>query len=159
MLWLLSILACISPRPPTEATTTTPLVTPNPCYDTCLQQNQARAVSWDQVERDCRAQCETSGEVQSGGDIPLKSGDRVTISGTLVRHVLHQDREPGTAIRLDDGTLVWLTYGAPPPGFAVFMDKKITVVGLIWDGPPPDFLQSIGAPHLSDWAVPQPAKP
>lgn len=27
------------------------------CYATCLKQNQARAVAWDIVERDCTAAC------------------------------------------------------------------------------------------------------
>lgn len=89
-------------------------------------------------------------------DIAPNTGKRVRIEGTLERVpvIKHTASHPGTALRLDDGTLVWITYSEPPPGWEVFVGQKIAVEAVIWPGPPPGSLQALVAPHATDWGTP-----
>ncbi len=34
-----------------------PAAEPDPCVAECLRSNQARAVGWEQIKRDCQAEC------------------------------------------------------------------------------------------------------
>jgi len=36
------------------------------CYQTCLKNNQARAVAWEMVERDCKASCDGTAPTLEG---------------------------------------------------------------------------------------------
>lgn len=36
---------------------------PSECFDTCMEQNQMRSVPMEQIEDDCRAQCDEGGEL------------------------------------------------------------------------------------------------
>jgi hypothetical protein len=89
-------------------------------------------------------------------DIAPNKGTRVRIEATLERVPLSKGgaAHAATALRLDDGTLVWVTYSDPPSGWEAFVGQPVTVEALIWPGPPPNSKQAVIAPHISDWSPP-----
>ena len=77
--------------------------------------------------------------VKREADIAQSKGTRVRLEATLERTPLRKGGagHPATALRLDDGTLVWVTYSDPPPGWEGFVGQRIAVEAVIWPGPPP----------------------
>lgn len=93
--------------------------------------------------------------VRTASDIAAHNGQRVHIEATLRRMPLGKGvSHPATALVLGDGTLIWVTYGEPPPGWERYMNQSVTVEAMIWAGPPPGSMQAVGGPHVSDWAEP-----
>jgi hypothetical protein len=94
--------------------------------------------------------------VRSASDIASNKGQRVSIEATVRRVPLRKDvaSHPATALFLPDGTQVWVTYGEPPPGWESYVDRYVTVEGVIWPGPPPGSRQAVGGPHVSDCSEP-----
>lgn len=78
----------------------------------------------------------------------LKTGpSRVTVSGTVERAPTGRKGLLGTAVVLDDGTQVWLTYNAPPEGWVPLVGKFVRVEGTL-QGQSAASPQSMMAPHL-----------
>ena len=94
--------------------------------------------------------------VKREADIAQSKGTRVRIEATLERTPLRKGGagHPATALRLDDGTIVWVTYSDPPPGWDVFIGQRVVVEAVIWPGPPPGSKQAVIAPHITDWSLP-----
>lgn len=79
----------------------------------------------------------------------LKAGPaQVSISGTVERVALGRKGAVGTAVVLDDGTAVWLTYEAPPAGWEPLLGKFVRVEGTL-QGQSAASPQSLMAPHLA----------
>lgn len=100
---------------------------------------------------------DTMSTVRSLSDIAKHAGTRVTVEGDL-KQVPFGKGGPehlATVLQLADGTQIWVTYGEAPPGWERFFGKPVTVEGVVWDGPPPTALASVGGPHISDWAAPR----
>lgn len=94
--------------------------------------------------------------VKQESDIAPNKGTRVRIEATLERVPLGKGgaAHPATALRFDDGTIVWVTYSEPPPGWEAFVGQRVIVEALIWPGPPPGSKQAVIAPHITDWSPP-----
>lgn len=63
-MWLVLLSCATSPEPPktleappVPVVEEPPVEPPDPCQVACERANQARAVAWEQVVADCRAQC------------------------------------------------------------------------------------------------------
>jgi hypothetical protein len=84
-------------------------------------------------------------------DAQLKSGRDTTavVQGTLERVEMGKGKKSwlGTALVLDDDGVVWLTYGAPPAGFARFLGQHVRVEGTLSKASSTTE-QSLLAPHL-----------
>lgn len=82
----------------------------------------------------------------SGPAVEAQLGSRVWVSGTVER-VSTGRKALGTALVFDDGTAVWLTYGAPPEGWEAVLGKFVRVEGTLQrqSAASP---QSMMAPHL-----------
>jgi hypothetical protein len=179
MFVLLCILACISPRPPTEPeagvaenseqelfeekqfTDAIPLGTLAQCIEDCKKQNMARAIAWDMILADCQRSCDAD-FIQHSRDVTLNSGKRVNVKGQLKRHPMtsHDDGERGTAILLEDDTPVWVLHGPPPLMWRTFIDQTIILKGTLLDSSPdgstikPTWNIATN-PHLVDWEEPK----
>ena len=81
--------------------------------------------------------------VSDGSTLAGASGVRATVLGVLER-ATHDDVE-GTAIRLSDGALVFVSQGEPPEGWAWMLGTKVRVQGELW---------SEGAKVEGAWPVP-----
>lgn len=78
----------------------------------------------------------------------LKAGPvQVAVSGTVERVSLGRKGGLGTAVVLDDGMAVWLTYEAPPEGWEPLLGKFVRVEGKL-QGQSAASPQSMMAPHL-----------
>ena len=74
-IFILLVLACAdktAPKPATEQVT--PVGDPN-CLQTCIQQNQMRAVSPEQIERDCEAGCTGRNPLEDASPQPEATPD------------------------------------------------------------------------------------
>jgi hypothetical protein len=83
-------------------------------------------------------------------DAQLKENrERVTVEGTLERVSMGKGSKTwlGTALVLDDGKVVWLTYAAPPAGWEVLLGKFLRVEGVLARQSSAT-AQSLVAPHL-----------
>lgn len=79
----------------------------------------------------------------------LKVGpSRVTLQGTVERVPTGKKGALGTAVVLDDGTAVWLGYGAPPEGWEPLLGAFVRVDGTLQSQSPAS-PQSMMAPHLA----------
>ncbi|MER2564156.1 MAG: hypothetical protein ABTQ32_25725 [Myxococcaceae bacterium] len=79
----------------------------------------------------------------------LKAGKApVSLGGTVERVTTGKKGTLGTAIVLDDGTVVWLGYGAPPKGWEPLLGKFVHVEGTLQSQSPAS-PQSMMAPHLA----------
>lgn len=78
-----------------------------------------------------------------------KATGRVTVRGTLERVTMGKGRKTwrGTAIVLDDGAAVWVTYGLPPEGWAPLLGQFVETDGELARAASTD-AQSLLAPHL-----------
>lgn len=94
--------------------------------------------------------------VKRESDIAPNQGARVRIEATLERVPLGKGgtAHAATALRLDDGTIVWVTYSDPPSGWDAFIGQRVVVEAVIWQGPPPGSKQAVIAPHATDWSLP-----
>jgi hypothetical protein len=80
----------------------------------------------------------------------------VVVIGTLERVELQKGKGSawqGTGLKLGDGTVVYVTYGDPPAGWAPLLDKRVAVHGSL-RASISDKGQSLVAPHLRDWGAP-----
>lgn len=165
VLWL----ACVNPRPHTEEAV--PVLQPPPppgpgaCVEACMQARAMEAVGADAIRAGCEQQCAGGPIVRDRGELALQSGRRITVEGTLVREPMRKGDNAwaGTALRLDDGTLVWVTYTDPPHGWEGLVGRRVRVAGTFWDGPPPappdqPQPQMLVAPHLVDVDAPIPVE-
>ncbi|MDX2009821.1 MAG: hypothetical protein SFW67_06515 [Myxococcaceae bacterium] len=80
---------------------------------------------------------------------------KASVVGTLERVTMGKGRKTwqGTALVLDDDGVVWLTYGAPPPGFDAFLGQHVRVEGTLSKARSTTE-QSLIAPHLLSPSVP-----
>lgn len=77
----------------------------------------------------------------------------VALGGTVERVSTGKKGALGTAVVLDDGTVVWLTYGPPPEGWEPLLGKFVHVEGTL-QGQSPASPQSMMAPHLASLGKP-----
>lgn len=94
--------------------------------------------------------------VKNDVEARLKAGgQRAVLKGTVERVSMGKGGKTwlGTAVVLDDGTPVWVTYGEPPEGWASFLGQFVTVEGgYAWQSSLTQ--QSMHAPHLIDPSTP-----
>lgn len=84
----------------------------------------------------------------------LKVGpSRVTLQGTVERVPMGKKGALGTAVVFDDGTAVWLVYGAPPEGWEPLLGAFVRVDGTLQSQSPVS-PQSMMAPHLASLGKP-----
>lgn len=90
-----------------------------------------------------------SPEVSSGAEVQQQLGGRVTVVGQLERVPMQKGVGAwhGTALVLDDDTTVYVTYGAPPPGWEPLVGARVRARGLLMPSLD-DHSQSLLAPHL-----------
>ena len=94
-------------------------------------------------------------DVTNSETVKKSMGERVAVVGQLERVAIDKGKSEwqGTAIVLDDDTIVYVTYGTPPEGWAGLVGARIRVEGLLRPSLD-DQSQSLLAPHLRE-----PAKP
>lgn len=82
-------------------------------------------------------------------------GERAVLKGTLERVSMGKGGKTwlGTAVVLDDGTPVWVTYGEPPEGWAPFLGQYLSVEGS-YARQSSLTQQSMFAPHLVNPTTP-----
>lgn len=82
-------------------------------------------------------------------------GERAVLRGTVERVEMGKGGKQwlGTAVVLDDGTPVWVTYNAPPEGWEPFVGKYVEVEGN-FSRQSSLTKQSMMAPHLIKPALP-----
>jgi hypothetical protein len=88
-------------------------------------------------------------QVIDAASVKEQMGNPVTVVGQLERVPLSKGKGEfvGTALVLDDDTLVYLTYGEPPKGFEALVGARLKVEGLLRPSID-DQSQSLVAPHL-----------
>lgn len=88
-------------------------------------------------------------EVTSAALAKQHLGSRVTLVGVLERVSLNKGKKTweGTAVVLDDDTSVWVSYGAPPEGWAELLGVRVTVEGTLSPSLD-DHAQALVAPHV-----------
>lgn len=89
-------------------------------------------------------------DVTSLAEVRQQLGQQATVVGVIERVPLAKDKH-GTAIVLDDDTLVYVTYGAPPKDWEV--GTRVKVSGLL--SPSLSEEQSLMAPHLRQPSAPK----
>jgi hypothetical protein len=97
------------------------------------------------------------GVVRTAADAKSLMGKRVVVLGTLERVELQKGKGSawqGTGLKLGDDTVVYVTYGAPPAGWASFLGKRLAVHGALRNSIN-DKEQSLVAPHLRDSRIPE----
>lgn len=92
----------------------------------------------------------------SGADLGQHLGQRVTVEGVLERVEVFRGKGAwqGTGIVLDDDTVLYVTYGAPPAGWEPHLGQVIRVEGLLHPSIG-EREQSLIAPHLREPGAPQ----
>lgn len=95
-------------------------------------------------------------EVTSGAAVKQFMGGKVVVVGQLERVPMSKGKGEwqGTALVLDDDTTIYLTYGAPPEGWADLVGSRIRVEGLLRPSLS-EHEQSLMAPHLRDPGKPK----
>lgn len=87
--------------------------------------------------------------------VKITMGERVILYGTIKRIPMNKGKGKwqGTGVVLADGTVVYVTYGDPPPEWERFLDERVCVRGrlLNWSSLTK---QSIAGPHLSELDFP-----
>lgn len=88
-------------------------------------------------------------EVSTAADVRQLMGGPVTAAGQLERIAITKGPKTffGTALVLDDGTALYLTYGLPPPGWEGLVGERLKVKALLMPSID-DQSQSLMAPHL-----------
>lgn len=93
--------------------------------------------------------------VEHSGGASIKAaletgGGRAALTGTLERVTMGKGGKSwlGTALVLDDGTVVWLSYNTPPKGWEPLLGKFLRVEGTL-AGQSSHTVQSLLAPHLN----------
>jgi cytochrome c-type biogenesis protein CcmE len=94
-------------------------------------------------------------DVTSLAQVQEHMGQRVTLQGVVERVSLGKGNQQwqGTGVVLDDDTTVFVTYGAPPAGWAPFVGQRVRVEGLLSPSLT-DHEQSLLAPHLRQPGAP-----
>jgi hypothetical protein len=92
----------------------------------------------------------------TGADLARSLGQRITVEGVLerVEVMKGQGAWQGTGIVLDDDTVLYVTYGAPPEGWEPHVGHVIRVEGLLHPSIS-ERAQSLIAPHLREPGTPQ----
>lgn len=90
-------------------------------------------------------------DVTSAETVRKAMGEKVAVVGQLERVSIGKGKSEweGTAIVLDDDTTVYVSYGAPPEGWAGLVGARIRVEGLLLPSLD-DHGQSLLAPHLRE---------
>jgi hypothetical protein len=91
--------------------------------------------------------------VQSAADVVGAAGVAATVIGKLERMQPEGASGQGTAIVLDDGTAIYLSEEAPPPGWEWMIGTEVRVQGMLWEHPEGGF----PAPKLLEAEAPMPA--
>lgn len=84
----------------------------------------------------------------------------VTVRGTVRRVPMSKGRGKweGTGLLLDDGTVVYLAYGAPPKELEAFLGQFVEMSGTLSKNSGDTRAQSLLAPHLLAYRLPRPAR-
>ncbi len=92
----------------------------------------------------------------SGADLARHLGQRVEVQGVLERVELGKGGKAfeGTGLVLDDDTVIYVTYGAPPPGWEKHLGFTVRVEGLLHPSIG-EREQSLIAPHLRQAGTPK----
>lgn len=88
-------------------------------------------------------------EVTSGQTVKQHMGSQVIVLGQVERVPLGKGRSEwqGTGLVLDDDTIVYVSYGAPPEGWDALVGTRVRVEGLLRPSLS-EHEQSLLAPHL-----------
>jgi hypothetical protein len=95
-------------------------------------------------------------DVTSGETVKKHMGEKVAVVGQLERVAIGKGRSEwqGTAVVLDDDTLVYVSYAAPPEGWDPLIGARVRVEGLLRPSLN-DHEQSLLAPHLREPGKPK----
>ena len=98
-------------------------------------------------------------EVTNEATMKQFMGGNVTVVGQLERVAIGKGKSEwqGTGLVLDDDTIVYVTYGAPPEGWEPLVGARVRVEGLLRPSLT-DSEQSLIAPHLRQPGKPKPEK-
>lgn len=91
-----------------------------------------------------------------GSDVARLLGQEVEVEGVLERLALEEGPQAGfgTGLVLDDDTVVYVTYGAPPKGWEADVGFTVRVTGRLSPSIG-DREQSLIAPHLREYGAPK----
>ncbi len=105
-MWLVLLSCATSPEPPktlevppVPVADAPPAEPPDPCQIACERANQARAVAWEQVVADCRAECAQA--------VPTPAPTSYT--GVVTRTIQGEDEQ--LVLQLPDGTSLVIREG------------------------------------------------
>jgi hypothetical protein len=93
-------------------------------------------------------------QVAKAADLEGLAGQRATLTGTLQRATPPGSTSPGTAVVLDDGTAVFVSWGEPPAGWAWMLSTRVRVLGRLFASGAPN---GPALPTLSEPETPMPA--
>lgn len=94
-------------------------------------------------------------DVTSGEKVKKHMGEKVAVVGQLERVAISKGKSwQGTALVLDDDTIVYVSYGAPPEGWEPVLGARVRVEGLLRPSLD-DHGQSLLAPHLREPGKPK----
>ena len=95
-------------------------------------------------------------EVTSAETVKQFMGENVAVTGQLERVAIGKGKSEwqGTALVLDDDTIIYVTYAAPPAGWETFIGAHIRVEGLLRPSLN-EHEQSLLAPHLREPGKPK----
>jgi hypothetical protein len=98
-------------------------------------------------------------EVTSSEQVKKEMGNRVAVIGQLERVPIAKGKSEwqGTALVLDDDTIIYVTYTAPPAGWESLIGARVRVEGMLRPSIS-EHEQSLLAPHLRDPATPKKAE-
>ena len=97
-------------------------------------------------------------KVTTGDQLAAVDGKRAILEGVLKRAVPAEGSEEGTAILLDDRTLVFVAFGAPPDGWDWLVGSSIRVQGTVHTTPPDSMHTRHTVPVLTEYDTPMPGK-
>jgi hypothetical protein len=95
-------------------------------------------------------------EVTSNETVKQFMGGKVTVVGQLERVPIAKGKGEwqGTAVVLDDDTIIYVSYAAPPAGWEALLGSRVRVEGMLRPSLS-EHEQSLLAPHLRDPGTPK----
>ncbi len=95
-------------------------------------------------------------DIKNKAELKPAMNSQVVIFGTLERVDIGKGGKSwkGTAIVLDDGAIIYVTYGAPPEGWQPLLGKYVRAEGALANQSSLT-QQSLSAPHLKPASVPR----
>lgn len=95
-------------------------------------------------------------DVTSSEQVKKEMGNRVAVIGQLERVPIGKGKSAwqGTALVLDDDTIIYVSYSAPPAGWEKLIGARLRVEGMLRPSMS-EHEQSLMAPHLRDPGTPK----